>query len=119
MIVPYDTQLASELEQAFNIAMSRVETAVECSYKDVKQNFTMKDFNRLLMVRKSPVAMMYKASAVLWNFKLCIHHGGQVSSYFACLPPSNEDFLWTIYKEETSCFKKCAKMECIRSFAVI
>lgn len=119
MVVSYDTQLASESEQAFNTAMSTGRTAVEGSYKNSKQNSTITDVNRLLMARKSPVTMMCKASSAVCILKLFLHHGVQLSFYFACPPPSIKYFLRPVYEELARCFKISVKMQCIRSFAVV
>lgn len=91
--VGFPCNVGGVVEEQFNSAMSSAREAVEWSYKDLKQNFTANDFPRMLKVRKAPIALMYKAAAVLWNLKVCLNHGGQVTSYFACAPPSIEAYL--------------------------
>ena len=80
----------------YNKDMSAVREAVEWTYKDLKQIWTSQDFKRLLRVRKSPLALLYKAAALLWNVRVCLHQGsGQTSSYFLCRPPSLTRYLST------------------------
>jgi len=84
---------ATQAQQAYNKAMSAVREAVEWTYKDLKQIFSSQDFKRQLKVRQAPIALLYKTSALLWNFKMCMGHGGQVVSYFNCPPPTLTEYL--------------------------
>lgn len=93
MQVGFNRAFATPPQLMFNSAMSAAREAVEWNYKDTKQQFTTMDFRRILKVRKSPVALMYKMSALLWNVKVCLHGGGQVSNYFRCTPPTLEQYL--------------------------
>lgn len=43
--------------------------SVEHSCKDLKQKWISQDFARNLKVRKAPIALLYKSSAILWNFR--------------------------------------------------
>lgn len=54
---PQTNATASEL--AYNQAMSAVREAVEGTYKDVIQLWTSQDFKRGMMVKKSPLALLY------------------------------------------------------------
>ena len=63
----------NEEHKVFNRQMSSVLVCVEHSYKDLKQQFISQDFSRNLKVRQSPIALQYKASALLWNFRLCFY----------------------------------------------
>jgi len=73
-----DPSLAATQEQLqFNASMNAARTAVEWSYKDIKQEFASNDFHRKLQVRKMPVANLYTASVLLRNFKTCLGHGAQ------------------------------------------
>lgn len=93
MQVGFNRAFATPAQHTFNAAMSSAREAVEWSYKDTKQQFTTMDFRRMLMVRKAPVALMYKMSILLWNVKVCLHGGGQVGTYFKCVPPTLREYL--------------------------
>lgn len=81
-------------EQAeFNGKMSTVRVAVEHNYKDLKQYWTSQDFARNLKVRLTPIAMLYKASALLLNFHVCLYGGGQVGCQFDVKPPTLLEYL--------------------------
>lgn len=73
--------------------MSAVREAVEWTYKDLKQIWLSQDYKRLLKVRQSPIALLYISAALLQNIKMCMGHGRQIVSYFACKPPSLERYL--------------------------
>jgi len=83
------------VQAVYNKRMSAVREAVEWSYKDIKQMWSSQDFKRNLKVRKSPIALLYTSAALLFNFKVCLGHGGQVASYFNCAAPSLERYLST------------------------
>lgn len=83
---------ASADEIMYNKAMSAVREAVEWTYKDIKQLWTSQDFKRGLKVRKAPIALMYKASALLWNFHVCLYAGGQTKSQFDVEPPTLSEY---------------------------
>ena len=76
-----------------NKSMSAVREAVEWTYKDVNQMWTSQDFRRGLKVRKGPIALLYKASALLWNVHVCMYAGGQTKSYFDISPPTLAEYL--------------------------
>lgn len=42
----------------------------------------------MLKVRSAPISIIYKASALLWNFEVCFQHGGQVKTAFEVDPPT-------------------------------
>lgn len=91
--VAFSRAWASEQQIQFNTAMSSVRETVEWSYKDLKQMWSSQDYTRMLKVRKAPVALMYKGAALLWNFKVCLQHGGEVQSFFSCTPPTLQRYL--------------------------
>lgn len=92
--VAYDRASATAEQLVYNKGMSSVREAVEWAYKDLKQIWSSQDYKRMLRVRKSPIALLYKAAALLWNVRVCLHHGsGQTSSYFSCPPPSLSRYL--------------------------
>lgn len=91
--VGFNRAFATPPQLIFNSAMSASREAVEWNYKDTKQQFTAMDFRRMLKVRKSPVGLMYKMSALLWNVKVCLHGGGQVANYFRCTAPTLQQYM--------------------------
>lgn len=76
-----------------NHEMSRVRIIVEHNYKDVKQFWITQDFARNLKVRQCPIAYLYKASAILTNFRVCLYKSGQTISRFLLDPPTLDEFL--------------------------
>lgn len=60
------------LGKEFNRAMSSAREAVEWSYKYSKQQLTSNDFPGILKSLKDPISLMYKATAVLCNLKVCL-----------------------------------------------
>lgn len=84
---------STSAQEAYNTAMSMMREAVEWTYKDLKQIWTSQDFKRQLKVLQSPIALLYKSSALLWNFRTCLTRGGQVVSYFNCSPPTLAEYL--------------------------
>ena len=84
---------ATEARIAYNVSMSSVRDAAEWSYKDLKQYVSSQDYKRGLKLRQVPISLMYKAAALLLNFKACLNHGGQVQSYFKCKPPTLEEYI--------------------------
>jgi len=62
--------------------MSSVREAVEWSYKEIKLHFTSQDMKRKLKARESPISLLYICSVLLFNFKTCLGHGGQVPARF-------------------------------------
>lgn len=84
MQVNFPRAFATPQQLQFNAKMSRVREAAEGLKKNVKQIWTLQDLYRALKVRKAPVSLAYKAAALLRNFKVCIHGGGEVQSFFSC-----------------------------------
>lgn len=91
--VGYNRAWASPQELAHNSAMNAARTAVEWTYKDVKQMWTSQDYKRMLKVRQAPISLMYKGAALLWNIKICLQNGGQTQHFFKCAPPSLQRYL--------------------------
>ena len=93
MQVAYPRGATTAQQQIYNSAMNGARVAVEWSYKDLKQSWSTNDYKRMLKVRQAPVSLMFKTSALPWNFKVCLGHGGQAQAYFNCPPPSLETYL--------------------------
>lgn len=88
---PIVTAEIAELE--YNTAMNGDGTAVEWSYKDLKQVWTSQDFKRSLKVHQSPIALLYKSAALLWNFRCCLRDGNQTTSHLSCSLPNFSKYL--------------------------
>ena len=73
---------ASEAHALYNTLMSAVHVSVDWTYKDLKQLWLFADFTRALKVRQAPIALIYKAAALLQNFMACMEGRGQVNEYF-------------------------------------
>lgn len=84
---------ATEEQLEYDTGTSAVRVSVEWNYKDVKQMWTINDFSRALKVRKSPIALLYISSALLWNMKICIEQGGQLVSFYNIAPPTLRRYL--------------------------
>ena len=80
-------------QKGYNISMNASRIAVEWSYKDLKQNFTVLDFKRKLKVNEAPIGLLSISSILLWNFKTCLGHGGEISAAFQCTSPSLDEYL--------------------------
>ena len=50
--------------------MSTVREAVEWSYKDLNQICSSQDFKRMLRMRKSPIALLYKVVPLIWKVRV-------------------------------------------------
>lgn len=90
---PFYRGLATEAQRTFNTKMSAVRVSVEHNYKDLKQYWVSQDFARNLRVRKAPIALLYKASALLLNFHACLYKRGQVQEQFETEPPSLDEYM--------------------------
>lgn len=79
LIRPFIGAALSEEQEKFNTFMSSLRQSVEHHYKDLKQQWVSQDFPRSLRGRKAPTALLYKASAILWNIRVCAYITGQVT----------------------------------------
>ena len=93
MQVAFPRIWATVEQEIYNTRMSAVRVSVEWSYKDLKQLWSQNDYTRALKVRQAPIGLIYKASALLLNFKTCLEAGGQVQSFFKCAPPTLTQYL--------------------------
>ena len=50
------------------------------------------DFKRKLRVFEAPIGSMYLGAMLLHNFRSCVYPN-TISQYFACQPPTLEDYL--------------------------
>lgn len=82
MIVPFNTTTADDAEIDFNKSMSEVHVAFERYYKDSKQRFPVNDFKGLPKLPQTPVALLYKESALFLNMATCLYKDGQIGNFF-------------------------------------
>lgn len=74
-------------QERFNAAISAVRTAVEWSYKELKQMLASQDFQRALCLRQA-IMLLYRSAALLWNFHCCLLYKGQATLKFTCTSPA-------------------------------
>lgn len=93
LLRPFTAANLSPQQLDFNGIMSSLRESVEHNYKDLKQNFVSQDFPRNLKARQAPISLMYKASAILWNLRVCAYKSGQVADRFGIDPPTFDLYL--------------------------
>lgn len=67
MEVPFKGATLSPAQMAFNKAMSDV----DC--KEIKMHFATVDFKRKMQLLEAPIGMLYMASMLLSNFRICVY----------------------------------------------
>lgn len=77
MQCPWSTVVASDNEKAFNRAMNGLCVNVEWLYKEFKHYWTLNDFAGYLKARRAPIALMFKASGLFLNMRVCIDKGAK------------------------------------------
>ena len=85
--------VCSAAKEAINTRMSEARVNVEHTYKYLKQLWSSQDFSLNIKIRKAPVALLYKISALLTNFRVCLHKDVQVNAYFDYREPTLEEYL--------------------------
>lgn len=90
--VPFAGANLTDVERAFNGAMSKGRVTVEWYFKEVKQFWGILDSKRKLRVREGPVGLAYRAGVLLTNMRNCISPN-QISQYFRCSPPTLEEYI--------------------------
>lgn len=73
--------------------MNDVFIAVDYSYKDLMQQWNSQNYARQAKVRNKLVWLLYKISALLINFRVCLYDGGQINAYSDRRPPTLEKYL--------------------------
>lgn len=76
--IGFPRTLAGVEEISFNLGMRSARECMEWSYKDIRKKWTENDYPRMLKVRVSSVALICKASVVIWKIKVCMHHRGHM-----------------------------------------
>ena len=90
---PYKLRAAPLTQQQidFNKSMSMNRVSVEWLFGDVVNTFKFIDFKKNLKTGLSPIAKMYKVSALLTNAHTCLY-GNNTSSFFDMEPPNIDEY---------------------------
>jgi len=91
ILCPFKGPVVTQEQQAFNTKMSRVREPVEWIFKEVTQKFTFLDFACSQKILLSPCGLFYLVSILLCNAHTILHHP-QIPQYFACPPPSLQEY---------------------------
>lgn len=75
-----------------NATMKVPRTSVEWAFKDVKQVCARLDFPRKLRIQLSPVGLLYRTKALVWNLRCCLY-GDATSTFFKCSPPTLSSYV--------------------------
>ena len=77
--------------QAYNAAMSGVQTSVEWLFGNIINYFKFLDFKKNLKIQLSSVGKMYVVCAILHNALTCLY-GNQTSEFFEMEPPTLQEY---------------------------
>ncbi|KIJ45994.1 hypothetical protein M422DRAFT_165640, partial [Sphaerobolus stellatus SS14] len=88
---PYKGAGITPEQQAFNTAMSRVREPVEWLFKEVAQQFTFLDFARSQKILLSACGLYYLVALLMCNAHTILHYP-QIPQYFACPPPTLQEY---------------------------
>ncbi|KIJ34460.1 hypothetical protein M422DRAFT_182036, partial [Sphaerobolus stellatus SS14] len=91
MMSPFKGPVVTQDQRAFNRAMSKIREPVEWIFKEVAQQFTFIDFSRSQKILLSPCGLFYLVSLLLCNAHTILHYP-QTPQYFACPPPTLEEY---------------------------
>lgn len=91
ILSPFKGPVVSREQRAFNSKMSRVREPVEWLFKEVTQQFTFLDFSRSQKILLSPCGLFYLVSILLCNAHTILHYP-QIPQYFACCPPTLQEY---------------------------
>lgn len=91
ILSPYKGPVVTRKEASFNAKMSRVRESVEWIFKEVSQQFTYLDFARSHKILLSPCGLLYLVSVLLCNAHTILHRP-QIPQFFACQPPTLEEY---------------------------
>lgn len=93
MIRLFAKEFATLDELSFNAVMSSRRVVVEHSCRDLKQYWCRQDYVRHLKVRAAPFGLLYKASAILLNFRTSLYRAGQTVHRFGLLPSTFDEYI--------------------------
>ncbi|KIJ47401.1 hypothetical protein M422DRAFT_248788 [Sphaerobolus stellatus SS14] len=91
MLSPYKGPVISSEQARFNTTMSRIREPIEWIFKEVTKEFTFIDFARSQKILLTPCALYYLVALLLCNAHTILHYP-QIPQYFACPPPTLEEY---------------------------
>lgn len=97
--VPFSGANVTVVQRAFNKAMSKVRITVEWFFMEVKRLWGLTDADRKLRLGEMPAGLIYRAAVLLTNLRNCVSPN-IISQYFACAPPSLEEYIRARRPEE-------------------
>lgn len=93
MMRPFIREFATADQLLFNTQMSSLRVLVEHNYRDLKQFWTSQDYSRQLKVRAAPIGLLYRASAIMLNFRTCLYESGITCNRIGLHPPSLDVYI--------------------------
>ncbi|KIJ51635.1 hypothetical protein M422DRAFT_243936 [Sphaerobolus stellatus SS14] len=91
MLSPYKGPVITPAQQQFNTTMSRIREPIEWIFKEVTQQFSFIDFAHSQKILLTPCALYYLVALLLCNAHTILHYP-EISQYFACPPPTLEEY---------------------------
>lgn len=92
LITPFKGHELTSQRQICNKKMSRIRESVEWGFGKIIQQFAYLDFKKNLKIGLQQVGRYYLVGAILTNCHTCLY-GSETSAYFACPPPTLEEYL--------------------------
>ena len=86
----------TDSQKTFNMTMSKLRVSMEWAFKDVKKYFTRVDATQKMNIPRSPVALWYVCSVILWNLKNSLY-GSQTSRFFQIDPIPLQEYVQTLH----------------------
>lgn len=93
IIRPFLRDLERAEKEEFNTSMSFVRVSVEQNWKDLKQLWTMQDFARNHKIHPAPIGLLYHASTILHNIRVCMYKCGRTAQRYSVEAPTLEVYL--------------------------
>lgn len=113
MLRPYVYGIATPLQRIFNMKMSGVRISVEQNYKYIRQYCKSKDFSQNLNVWKAPISVLYKASALMLKFHVCLFGGGQIKNHYNFCASTFWMSTWAVSKFRLFLFLFCPQVRLV------
>ncbi|KIJ52003.1 hypothetical protein M422DRAFT_157204, partial [Sphaerobolus stellatus SS14] len=88
---PFKEPITSADKRTFNTRMSHIREPVEWIFKEVTQQFQLLDFSRSQKILLTPCSLFYLVAILLCNAHTILHYP-QIPQYFACPPPSLQEY---------------------------
>lgn len=92
LMCPFKGAALDEDQREFNKSMSSCRQTVEWCFGKISTNFAFLDFKKDIKILLQPIAKYYIIGALLTNCHTCLY-GSQTSMFFACSPPTLENYL--------------------------